>query len=83
MNYCPCCSGLLLQHIRSGETYWFCRECWQEMPVYNWKNSSSLAETVIGKLPRNSQTEKLKSTPAYLSKRQSISGWIGVQDLSA
>lgn len=35
MNYCPCCSDVLLQHIRihEHETYWFCRNCWQEMPV--------------------------------------------------
>ncbi|KAF3884041.1 MULTISPECIES: hypothetical protein [Nostocales] len=33
MNYCPCCSHQLLRHIRNHEIYWFCRSCWQEMPV--------------------------------------------------
>ncbi|MFN6485911.1 MAG: hypothetical protein RMY33_032675 [Nostoc sp. DedQUE03] len=22
----------MLRHIRLQETYWFCRQCWQEMP---------------------------------------------------
>ncbi|WP_347275965.1 hypothetical protein [Leptolyngbya sp. FACHB-321] len=33
MTSCPCCSGPLLRHIRCQEKYWFCRHCWQEMPV--------------------------------------------------
>lgn len=32
MNYCPCCSHQMLRHIRSDQTYWFCRRCWSEMP---------------------------------------------------
>jgi hypothetical protein len=32
MNTCPCCSHVLLRHIRGNEIYWFCRNCWQEMP---------------------------------------------------
>jgi hypothetical protein len=41
MHYCPCCSDRLLRHIRttpqSGHSgiYWFCRQCWQEMPVFD------------------------------------------------
>jgi hypothetical protein len=30
----PCCSNTLLRHIRSGEVYWFCCHCHQEMPNY-------------------------------------------------
>ncbi|MUG96056.1 hypothetical protein F7734_28400 [Scytonema sp. UIC 10036] len=30
---CPCCSHRLLQHIRNNRVYWFCRSCWQEMPL--------------------------------------------------
>ena len=30
---CLCCSDNLLRHIRSGEVYWFCCHCNQEMPV--------------------------------------------------
>jgi hypothetical protein len=33
MGSCPCCDDQLLRRIRSGETYWFCRSCWQEMPM--------------------------------------------------
>ncbi|NJL11104.1 MAG: hypothetical protein HC908_15615 [Calothrix sp. SM1_7_51] len=32
-NNCPCCGGSLLRHIRQGEIYWFCKSCWQEVPV--------------------------------------------------
>ncbi|MBH8577761.1 hypothetical protein I8752_33315 [Nostocaceae cyanobacterium CENA369] len=34
MNYCHCCSGLLLAHLRRSEVVWFCRHCWQDMPVF-------------------------------------------------
>ncbi|MFN6473148.1 MAG: hypothetical protein RMY36_026260 [Nostoc sp. SerVER01] len=82
MNYCPCCSGLLLEHLRGRETYWFCRHCWQEMPVYNNK-SSSFAEAVIGKLPSKAQNIEHTNTTIYARQRQSITGWIGLQELSA
>lgn len=32
MSTCPCCTGVLLRHIRHGRVYWFCSHCWQEMP---------------------------------------------------
>ncbi|MBV9388275.1 MAG: hypothetical protein JOZ78_17780 [Chroococcidiopsidaceae cyanobacterium CP_BM_ER_R8_30] len=32
MNNCPCCTGNLLRHVRSSKIYWFCPNCWQEMP---------------------------------------------------
>ncbi|KAB8333422.1 hypothetical protein SD80_016540 [Scytonema tolypothrichoides VB-61278] len=32
-NDCPCCGGSLLRHVRHGELYWFCKTCWQEVPV--------------------------------------------------
>ncbi|MCU0547401.1 MAG: hypothetical protein MUE44_35445 [Oscillatoriaceae cyanobacterium Prado104] len=35
MKPCPCCSNQMLRHVRRNQVYWFCRECWQEMPVYN------------------------------------------------
>lgn len=41
---CPCCSNTLLRHIRSGEVYWFCRHCHQEMPNYS---------TLLNTLKRN------------------------------
>ncbi len=32
MKTCPCCSGVLLRHVRHDGVYWFCMHCWQEMP---------------------------------------------------
>ncbi|EKQ69746.1 hypothetical protein OsccyDRAFT_2391 [Leptolyngbyaceae cyanobacterium JSC-12] len=32
MHRCPCCSEVLLRHVRHGSVYWFCTHCWQEMP---------------------------------------------------
>lgn len=29
---CPCCSSILLRHIRSTGIYWYCSSCHQEMP---------------------------------------------------
>ncbi|MEA5575605.1 hypothetical protein [Anabaena sp. UHCC 0451] len=52
MNYCPCCSNLLLRHISSSHKYWFCRTCWQEMPVIQRNLSFSLAEAILDKIPR-------------------------------
>ncbi|MEO1372862.1 MAG: hypothetical protein AAFW70_00770 [Cyanobacteria bacterium J06635_10] len=34
-NNCPCCGGSLLRHVRHSELYWFCQNCWQELPVLN------------------------------------------------
>ncbi len=59
MNYCPCCSDLLLQHIDKSETYWFCLTCWQEMPVIKRHLSSSWSETTLGKVPRKPQKHSL------------------------
>lgn len=83
MNYCPCCSNLLLEHIRGAESYWFCRHCWQEMPVYNLNKSSSLIEAVQGKLPRKPQKAKRINTTVYASKWQSVTEWIELEEMSA
>lgn len=29
---CPCCSNQLLRQVRHRGLYWFCPNCWQEMP---------------------------------------------------
>jgi ribosomal protein L37AE/L43A len=82
MNYCPCCSSLLLEHVRGAETYWFCRHCWQEMPVYTLNESSSFAEAVMGKIFRKSQKQTHSNTTIYASKLQSITEWMGLEELS-
>lgn len=33
MGQCPCCEDQLLRRIHNGELQWFCRSCWQEMPL--------------------------------------------------
>lgn len=35
MATCPCCTQTLTRHIRHHQIYWFCRSCWQEMPVFD------------------------------------------------
>lgn len=52
MNYCPCYSDVLLQHVRRGETYWFCRNCWQEMPVLGVSRRRISPSANSCKLPR-------------------------------
>lgn len=34
---CPCCSDKLIHHLSHQRDYWFCRGCWQEMPVIEGK----------------------------------------------
>ncbi|GAA6618942.1 hypothetical protein [Scytonema sp. NUACC26] len=43
-NSCPCCGDCLLRHVRHGEVYWFCKTCWQEIPLLT-VNRLSKAET--------------------------------------
>ena len=35
LTICPCCSNPMLHHINNRRDYWFCRNCWQEMPNLN------------------------------------------------
>ncbi len=41
-NNCPCCGSALLRHVRHGELYWFCKTCWQEVPLLNVNNLPSM-----------------------------------------
>jgi ribosomal protein L37AE/L43A len=54
MTACPCCSHSMLRHIRQHQVYWFCRSCWQEMPLYNSypRFTSSSLELELGRLAR-------------------------------
>ncbi|ARV59256.1 hypothetical protein BZZ01_12015 [Nostocales cyanobacterium HT-58-2] len=80
MNNCPCCSRPLLRHIRHQEIYWFCRSCWQEMPVFNEQQYTLLPNGYIKEFPRKLEKRE-KSNLLCLNKAQSITGWIGVQTL--
>ncbi|ALF54019.1 hypothetical protein ACX27_16110 [Nostoc piscinale CENA21] len=80
MNYCPCCSEVLLQHVRGSEITWFCRHCWQDMPVLSCQRPSVLEEVIREEIPSNPErTENLPVT-SYVSTYKKITGWIGVKD---
>lgn len=32
---CPCCSYVLLRHVRLGGLYWRCSHCHGEMPIWS------------------------------------------------
>jgi ribosomal protein L37AE/L43A len=32
---CPCCSYVLLRHIRHGNVYWRCSHCHDSMPAWS------------------------------------------------
>ncbi len=46
MNYCPCCKDTLLRHTQRNGISWFCRSCWQAMPVSTYKQSPMSIETI-------------------------------------
>ncbi len=52
MPHCPCCTDSLLHHIRGSESYWFCRTCWQEMPVLTQGNTTEIAKPILAKLAK-------------------------------
>ncbi|MBD2354479.1 hypothetical protein H6G41_07535 [Tolypothrix sp. FACHB-123] len=83
MSYCPCCSNLLLQHVRGSDLYWFCRHCWQEMPVLGEINSNPLLEDVVENLPKVLAHRKNNNAELATNKRLRRSGWIGIQDIPA
>ncbi len=83
MNYCPCCSGLLLRCVHGNEISWFCRHCWEYMPADNWDNPSSLEEAVLNKSLITIRNREKINTKTYTKKRQTVTGWIGVQDVPA
>ena len=52
MPLCPCCSDSLLHHIRGAENYWFCRSCWQEMPVLTQHRIAAVPEPILANLAK-------------------------------
>ncbi len=56
----------MLRHFRLHKTYWFCRQCWQEMPNLSLEknqNISSLNRAV--KLSVIKQTTSLQNSTAF------------------
>jgi hypothetical protein len=60
MNYCPCCSDVLLRHISKNEVSWFCRSCWQTMPMFVSINSYFPAKLLDFEANLTIQREKKK-----------------------
>jgi len=81
MNYCPCCSEVLLQHVRGSEITWFCRHCWQDMPVLSCKRSGLLAEVVREEIPSKPELRENIQVTSYSRQHKKITGWIGVKDV--
>jgi hypothetical protein len=52
MPQCPCCSDSLLHHIRGTESYWFCRSCWQEMPILTQRHTANIPKPILAKLAK-------------------------------
>lgn len=51
-NSCPCCGGSLLRHVRHGEVYWFCKTCWQEVPLLSVHRLPNTEARNIGVAPQ-------------------------------
>lgn len=78
MNYCPCCSGILLQHVRRSEIAWFCRHCWQDMPVLTCNRSDLLVETNKEEILTTSDLRENIQVTSYVNQHKKVTGWIGV-----
>ena len=66
MQYCPCCSDVLLRHARAGQAYRLCQSCRIEFPdgIYE-KTKLDNAQNNRVRLPNNfSQTLSPHSTAA-------------------
>ena len=47
MTHCPCCAHTMIRHIRQHQVHWFCRSCWQEMPILEQVRVSTRLETLM------------------------------------
>ncbi|MFH7026198.1 MAG: hypothetical protein ACHBN1_12525 [Heteroscytonema crispum UTEX LB 1556] len=83
MNYCPCCSSQLLRHTRGTQVYWFCRNCWQIMPIIqNWKQCNDSAEFVLEESARTLQQRETPNAEVYLQKGTIINGLTQVENFT-
>ncbi len=68
---CICCHGSLLRCVRHSGVYWFCPNCWQEMPNLETSAAASplraCPEEVIHSFTRShSGAESYESSTACL-----------------
>lgn len=64
MSICPCCSNLLLRHIRQGTLYWLCRSCWAEMPNFEEGQSTVAPQPILITQFRMNSTHHSQDTAA-------------------
>jgi DNA-directed RNA polymerase subunit M/transcription elongation factor TFIIS len=64
MSICPCCSNLLLRHIRQGTLYWLCRSCWAEMPNFEEDQSTVTRHPILNKQLRTNSTDHFQDIAA-------------------
>ncbi len=57
MADCPFCSNTMVRHIQHKNLHWFCRHCWQNMPVYDLNRYSGLSSV------KSVQIKTLKTLP--------------------
>jgi len=69
-----------LQHVRGSEIAWFCRHCWQDMPVLSCNRSALLGEALREELPGKPKLRENVQATSYISQHKKITGWIGVKD---
>ena len=61
---CPCCSNIMLHYVSKHREYWFCRNCWQEMPNFESVNPNKYhRQNQIVKLSKDCLKQK-KTVPA-------------------
>ncbi|WP_217360012.1 hypothetical protein [Anabaena sp. UHCC 0253] len=72
MPHCPCCSDSLLHHIRGAESYWFCRSCWQEMPVLALRHTAEIPKPILAKLVKKVFTSEHSLSSYHFSQQNSL-----------
>ena len=82
MAECPCCSHTLLHHICGSRNYWFCRHCWQEMPVLEINQSIPLTDFFSETVAENQKISKAVQITLPITHQSSREEWIGIEELS-
>ena len=78
MPQCPCCSDSLLHHIRGAENYWFCRSCWQEMPVLT-QHRVTVPEPILVNLAKKIALPEHRFSPSNLRKPNLLQGKLEIK----
>ena len=88
MNYCPCCTDILLRHTKGNGVYWFCRTCWQVMPVSEYKKSDLLTDQslvslsqVINKLENKLEKANSLTTAQKIDNKSSITSGLDAKEI--